>query len=78
MNTLVLDSGGVSLLARQSKDTNTRIRAFLRTGQWPPRVPAVVLVDRCGRIRWRVYGAEASLGALRSAIDDVLASAPSP
>ncbi len=45
MNTLVLDSGGVSLLARQSKDTNTRIRAFLRTGQWPPRVPAVVLVE---------------------------------
>lgn len=40
--------------------------------------PAVVLVDRCGRIRWRVYGADASLGALRAAIDDVLSSAPTP
>lgn len=45
MTPLVLDSSGVSLLSRQSKDTNARIRAFLRAGQWPPRVPAVVLVE---------------------------------
>jgi hypothetical protein len=45
MTTLVLDSGGVSLLSRQSKDAATRIRALLRAGQWPPRVPSAVLVE---------------------------------
>lgn len=42
---LVLDSGGVSLLARQSKDSAARIRALLRAGLWPPVVPSVVLVE---------------------------------
>ena len=42
---LVLDSGGVSLLARHSKDSAARIRALLRAGLWPPVVPSVVLVE---------------------------------
>ena len=45
MRKLVLDSGGVSLLARHSKDATARIRAFLRAGMWPPVVPSVVLVE---------------------------------
>lgn len=45
MTTLILDSGGVSLLSRPSRDTNARIGAFLRARMWPPRVPAVVLVE---------------------------------
>ncbi len=42
---LVLDSGGVSLLARHSKETAARIRSLLRAGLWPPLVPSVVLVE---------------------------------
>ncbi len=45
MTKLVLDSGGVSLLARRSKDATARIRSFLRKGMWPPLVPSVVLVE---------------------------------
>ena len=45
MTKLVLDSGGVSLLARNSKDATARIRSFLREGMWPPLVPSVVLVE---------------------------------
>ncbi|MDO9016496.1 MAG: hypothetical protein Q7V43_06255 [Myxococcales bacterium] len=35
--------------------------------------PANVIVDRCGRIRWREFGAESGLTGLRTAIDEVLA-----
>ena len=45
MTKLVLDSGGVSLLARQSKDATARIRSFLHEGMWPPFVPSIVLVE---------------------------------
>jgi predicted nucleic acid-binding protein len=38
---LVLDSGGVSALAGQ----RARMRTFLERGQWPPLVPAAVLVE---------------------------------
>jgi hypothetical protein len=42
---LVLDSGGVSFLAKRSQDAVAVIRALLRDGQWPPLVPSVVLVE---------------------------------
>jgi predicted nucleic acid-binding protein len=38
---LVLDSGGVSALAGR----RARMRAFRERGQWPPVVPAAVLVE---------------------------------
>jgi hypothetical protein len=50
---LVLDSGGVSALARPTEFTTAKLRRFRRAGLWPPRVPAVVLVEclhgRAGR-----------------------------
>ena len=45
MNKLVLDSGGVSLFVRRSKDATARIRSFLREGMWPPIVPSIILVE---------------------------------
>jgi hypothetical protein len=45
MTKLVLDSGGVSFLARQSRETAARIRSFQREGLWPACVPSVVLVE---------------------------------
>jgi predicted nucleic acid-binding protein len=42
---LVLDSGGVSRLARQSQDAAALIAVFTRDGIWPPVVPSIVLVE---------------------------------
>lgn len=45
MSGLVLDSGGVTRLARRNADALARIQAFRRAGLWPPVVPAIVLVE---------------------------------
>lgn len=42
---LVLDSGGVSLLAERSQRAAALILTFRRAGLWPPAVPSVVLVE---------------------------------
>ncbi len=42
---LVLDSGGVTRLAERSKQTLALVVALRETGQWPPHVPSVVLVE---------------------------------
>jgi hypothetical protein len=45
MTLLVLDSGGVTRLARQRQDNTALIAVFRRDGLWPPVVPSVVLVE---------------------------------
>ncbi len=45
MSFLVLDSGGVTGLARRNTETLAKIRAFRRDGLWPPVVPSIVLVE---------------------------------
>lgn len=45
MSVLVLDSGGVSGLARRTTDALAKIQAFRREGLWPPLVPSIVLVE---------------------------------
>lgn len=45
MSALVLDSGGVTRLARRNGDALARIQAFRREGLWPPIVPSIVLVE---------------------------------
>ena len=45
MTTLILDSGGVSRLARQNQDAAAMIRVFKRDGIWPPLLPSIVLVE---------------------------------
>ena len=45
MSRLVLDSGGVSRLAEQSRGAAALILAFRRADIWPPLVPSVVLVE---------------------------------
>lgn len=45
MRKLVLDSGGVSALARRTTDALATLQAFRREGLWPPVVPSVVLVE---------------------------------
>lgn len=42
---LVLDSGGVSMLAERSTRAAALITVFKREGLWPPLVPSVVLVE---------------------------------
>ncbi len=42
---LVLDSGGVSFLAKRNQETVATIRALIRNGSWPPLVPSVVLAE---------------------------------
>lgn len=42
---LVLDSGGVSRLAEQSRAAVAVIKAFRDADIWPPLVPSVVLVE---------------------------------
>lgn len=42
---LILDSGGLSLLAGRTQDAVAAIRALVRDGQWPPAVPSAVLVE---------------------------------
>jgi hypothetical protein len=45
LSALVLDSGGVTRLARRNQDTLATIRAFRRQGLWPPVVPSMVLIE---------------------------------
>ena len=42
---LVLDSGGVSFLAKRNQVAVAAIRALARDGLWPPLVPSVVLAE---------------------------------
>jgi hypothetical protein len=42
---LVLDSGGLSFLAKRTQDAAASIRVFVRDGVWPPVVPSVVLTE---------------------------------
>lgn len=42
---LILDSGGVSFLAKRNQDAVAAIRALIRDGEWPPLVPSVVLAE---------------------------------
>lgn len=42
---LILDSGGVSRLAERSRASLALILALRERGLWPPKVPAVVLVE---------------------------------
>jgi hypothetical protein len=42
---LILDSGGVSSLAKRDQDALAAIRALVRVGAWPPLVPSVVLAE---------------------------------
>lgn len=42
---LILDSGGVSFLAKRNHDAVAAIRALVRDGEWPPLVPSVVLAE---------------------------------
>jgi hypothetical protein len=42
---LILDSGGLSFLAKRNQDAIATVRALLSAGYWPPLVPSVVLVE---------------------------------
>ncbi len=42
---LVLDSGGVTHLAKRSREAAALLQALHSHGYWPPTVPAVVLVE---------------------------------
>lgn len=45
MSTLVLDRGAVIALARRTRANAALIAVLRRNGQWPPQVPAAVLVE---------------------------------
>lgn len=45
MTRLVLDSGGLTRLARRRQDTAAVVAVLKRDGLWPPIVPSVVLVE---------------------------------
>ncbi|HVE46889.1 MAG TPA: hypothetical protein VNA57_09120 [Acidimicrobiales bacterium] len=45
MTRLVLDSGGVTGLARRRQHTAALVTVLKRDGLWPPTVPSVVLVE---------------------------------
>lgn len=45
MKRLVLDSGGLTHLARRRQDTAAVVAVLKRDGLWPPIVPSVVLVE---------------------------------
>lgn len=45
MTMLVLDSGGVTRLARRRQDTAALIAVFKRDGLWPPLVPSIVVAE---------------------------------
>ena len=45
MSSLVLDSGGVTKLARRNADALAVIRVLRHEGLWPPVVPSMVLVE---------------------------------
>jgi hypothetical protein len=42
---LVLDSGGISHLAKRTQDAAAAIQVFVRDGLWPPLVPSILLVE---------------------------------
>ena len=42
---LVLDSGGLTHLAKRNQDSAATIHVFVRDGLWPPVVPSVVLAE---------------------------------
>jgi hypothetical protein len=50
---LVLDSGGVTRLARRDQGAVALIAVLKRDGLWPPAVPSVVLVESLGAGRQR-------------------------
>lgn len=45
MTLLILDSGGVSRLARRRQDSAALIAVLQHDGLWPPVVPSVVLAE---------------------------------
>jgi hypothetical protein len=45
MTLLVLDSGGVTRLARRRQDTVALIAVFKRDGLWTPLVPSIVVAE---------------------------------
>jgi hypothetical protein len=45
LSLLVLDSGGVSRLSRQSQEVAALMTVFRRDGIWPPVIPSIVLVE---------------------------------
>jgi hypothetical protein len=45
LSVLILDSGGVSRLSRQSQDAAAMITVLKRDGFWPPLVPTAVMVE---------------------------------
>ena len=45
MTRLVLDSGGLTALARRREDTAAIVAVFKRDDLWPPLVPSIVLVE---------------------------------
>jgi hypothetical protein len=52
MTRVVLDSGGLSALARRPEDAAAIIVVFKRDGLWPPLVPSIVLAESLsGRAR---------------------------
>ena len=56
MTLLVLDSGGLTRLARRRPDTAALIAVFKRDGLWPPLVPSIVLTESLsGRQRTDVH-----------------------
>ena len=42
---LVLDSGAVTFLAQPRSSSVARIRQIRSAGEWPPRVPTIVMVE---------------------------------
>jgi hypothetical protein len=42
---LILDSGGLSALARRDREASAVIRDYQRDGLWPPVLPTVVIVE---------------------------------
>ena len=45
MPVVVLDSGGVSFLARRTPESADYLRSLVRRKRWPPVVPTAVLVE---------------------------------
>jgi hypothetical protein len=42
---LILDSGGLSFLAKRNQETAATVRVFVRDGLWPALVPTAVLAE---------------------------------
>ena len=45
LNVFVVDSGGLSFLAKRDQNAAALIRALVRDGAWPPMVPSIVLAE---------------------------------